>query len=183
MSAPKSDGHASGPTSTSGGAASTSGDTAADEALAARIRTIGQSMAARFGEIVAVLARAPRYRHLSLADLEWLVLPPLLTNQCKIVSARVKGKGGLQVPLGLAFWAHVSPEVAAKLAAQQKDGAMFRLAPNEWKSGDIPWLLDIVAPPEVAKAIYGQLKESVFKGGAPRGLEMSDRQSKEIGEE
>lgn len=78
---------------------------------------------------------------------------------------------GLQVPLGVAFWAFVSPEVAAKLEVQQKDGAMFRLAPQEWKSGDIPWLLDIVAPPDLAKALHAQLIETIFRGNQPNGYD------------
>lgn len=141
---------------------------AAQAAVEAKVRQVSQAMAAAYGEIVALLARSPKYRHFSLADLEWLVVPPLLANQFRIVSAKVKGPAGLQVPLGVAFWAFVSPEVAAKLEAQQKDGAMFRLAPQEWKSGDIPWLLDIIALPEVAKATYKQLGESVFAGKQPR---------------
>src|SRR5262245_45109794 len=100
--------------------------------------------------------RAPKYRHYSLADLEWVLTPPLLANQFRLVSGKVKGQAGLQLPPGVAFWAFISPEVAAKLEAQQKDGAMFRLAPQECKSGDIPWLLDIVAPPDVAKVMSKQ---------------------------
>jgi len=142
---------------------------AAQKALEAKIRQVSQSIAAAYGEIVALLARAPKYRHYSLADLEWLVAPPLLANQFRLASGKVKGKAGLQLPLGVAFWAFVSPEVAANLEAQQKDGAMFRLAPQEWKSGEIPWLLDIVAAPEVAKVMYEQLKDSVFAGKQPQG--------------
>ncbi len=111
---------------------------AAQATLEAKIRQVSQSIAGAYGEIVALLARSPKYRHFSLADLEWLVAPPLLANQFRLVSGKVKGQAGLQVPLGVAFWAFVSPEVAATLEAQQKDGAMFRLAPQEWKSGDIP---------------------------------------------
>jgi hypothetical protein len=66
----------------------------------------------------------------------------------------------------------VSEEVAAKLAAQKKAGAPFRLAPQEWKSGPIPWLLDIVGDPRAAQAMYRQLLETVFRGGKPRGFEV-----------
>lgn len=61
----------------------------------------------------------------------------------------------------------VSPEVASKLEAQQKDAAMFRLAPQEWKSGDIPWLLDIVAPSDVAKA-WGRDPAAIERKERPR---------------
>jgi hemolysin-activating ACP:hemolysin acyltransferase len=142
--------------------------------LDSQIRAVSQRVAIAYGEIVAVLARAPKYRHLSLADLEWLVLPPLLANQFRVVSGQVKGQAGMQVPLGVAFWAYVSPEVAAKLEAQKRDGALFRLAPQEWKGGDIPWLLDIIAPPEAARAMYKQLRESVFKKEEPRGIKLPE---------
>ncbi len=142
--------------------------------LESQIREVSRGIAVAYGEIVALLARSPKYRHLTLADLEWLVLPPLLSNQFRVVSAQVKGQAGFQLPLGVAFWAFVSPEVAAKLEAQKKDGAVFRLAPPEWKSGDIPWLLDIVAPPEAAKAMYRQLRETVFKDAAPRGFSVKE---------
>jgi hypothetical protein len=66
----------------------------------------------------------------------------------------------------------VSEEVAAKLERQRQDGATFRLAPQEWKSGPIPWLLDIVGEPRAAPAMYKQLLETVFRGGKPRGLEV-----------
>jgi cytolysin-activating lysine-acyltransferase len=147
--------------------------TAAKAALEARVRQVGQRVAIAYGEIVAILARSPKYRHLTLADLEWLVLPPLLTNQFRIATTKMKGPPDLPAPVGVALWAYVSPEVAAKLELQQKDGAMFRLAPQEWKSGDIPWLLDIVAPAEMAKVMYEQLKETVFTSEQPRGLALS----------
>jgi hypothetical protein len=66
----------------------------------------------------------------------------------------------------------VSEEVAAKLAAQKTAGAPFRLAPQEWKCGAIPWLLDIVGEPRAAPAMYKQLLETVFKGERPRGFEV-----------
>jgi hemolysin-activating ACP:hemolysin acyltransferase len=76
-----------------------------------------------------------------------------------------------QTSIGLALWALVSEEVAAKLAAQKKAGARFRLAPQEWKSGPIPWLLDIVGDPRAVQAMYRQLLDTVFKGQKPRGFE------------
>jgi hypothetical protein len=65
----------------------------------------------------------------------------------------------------------VSEEVAAKLERQRQDGAPFRLAPQEWKSGSIPWLLDIVGDPRAVQAMYKQLLDTVLKGQKPRGFE------------
>jgi hemolysin-activating ACP:hemolysin acyltransferase len=118
---------------------------------------------ATFGEIVALLSFSPVFKHLSLADLEWLVIPALATNQVTVVRGKLKDQNGLMVPMGLALWAHVSEDVDNKLEAQQRANMPFRLAPQDWKSGDIPWLLTVLAPNEVAQAFVKKLEESVFK--------------------
>ncbi|GJL65543.1 MAG: hypothetical protein NPIRA05_05140 [Nitrospirales bacterium] len=117
-----------------------------------------------FGEIVALLSRSPIYRHMSLADLEWLVIPALMTNQVTSIRGKLKDQDGLTIPLGLAMWAYVSEDVDKKLEAQKEAKIPFRLAPQEWKSGDIPWLLAVVAPKEAGQALVMKLEETVFKG-------------------
>lgn len=119
---------------------------------------------ATFGEIVALLSFSPVFKHMSLADLEWLVIPALATNQVTTVRGTLKNQQGLTIPLGLALWAHVSEEVDQKLEAQQKAHMPFRLAPHEWKSGEIPWLLAVLAPKEVTQALVQKLEDTVFKG-------------------
>jgi hemolysin-activating ACP:hemolysin acyltransferase len=130
---------------------------AGDSAQRARVAT------ATFGEIVALLSFSPVYKHMSLADLEWLIIPALATNQVTTVRGKLKDKNDLTVPLGLALWAHVSVEVDKKLEAQQQQRIPFRLAPQDWKNGDIPWLLTVLAPKEVEQALVNKLEETVFK--------------------
>lgn len=43
-----------------------------------------ERMAQSFADIVGVLMRDPGFRNLRLADLEWLVLPPILTGQWRM---------------------------------------------------------------------------------------------------
>lgn len=45
-------------------------------------------LAASFGEIVAVLMRLPKYRSHSLGDLEWLVMPAVVTGRFLLAEAR-----------------------------------------------------------------------------------------------
>ena len=124
-----------------------------------------KDVSARFGEIVALMMRSPTYRHLSLADLDWLVVPALLSGQFSIMSARGKSDDDLRAPVGVAFWASVSPEVDAKLEAQKKAGLVpFRLQPKDWKSGEIIWLLDLISLPQVNQAFLDKLSEGAFKG-------------------
>ncbi len=131
----------------------------ANDAIQARVNKTTMT----FGEIVVLLSRSLMYRHMSLADLEWLVMPALMTNQVTTVRGKLKEQQGLTIPLGLAMWAHVSEDVDKKLEAQKNVNIPFRLAPQDWKSGDIPWLLDVVGPKEVTPALVKKLEETVFK--------------------
>src|SRR5437867_2982255 len=55
------------------------------------VSAIRQSVA--FAQIVSVLMRSPRYRHYTLGDLEWLVIPPLATGQWRVVGAQSTQNG------------------------------------------------------------------------------------------
>ncbi|WNM62094.1 toxin-activating lysine-acyltransferase [Candidatus Nitrospira neomarina] len=149
---------------------STSNPSAMDPSQRARVAT------ATFGEIVALLCFSPVFKHLSLADLEWLVIPALATNQVTVVRGKVKDQNELMVPIGLALWAHVSEDVDKKLEGQQKAHIPFRLAPQDWKSGEIPWLLAVLAPKEISLGLVKKLEDSVFKDKQyKRYALMSDR--------
>lgn len=146
-------------------AATTNGDGAAGEeeakAIAARAALQAKMLAAGFGEIISVLMRSPQYKHYSLTDMEWLVVPPLLANQFTLAEARTK-EGGIPAPVGVAFWARVSDEVDEKLS--QNLTRPVRLRPDEWTSGDHLWLIDAVGAPEAVQAMVKRLGPSVFKG-------------------
>jgi hypothetical protein len=76
-------------------------------------------------------------------------------------------KAALNDVSGMAIWASVSEEVDAKIQDQIKGGVFpLRLAPDDWQSGEINWLLDFIAPDKATtlKVIsnFGQ----VLKGGA-----------------
>ena len=105
--------------------------------------------------------RSSRHKHYSIADLEWLVLPPLLTGNFSIAEAK-SSKNGVSVPVAVALWASVSREVDKRLSANV-DKPM-RLRPSEWRSGDILWLVDAVGDPRVVPQFLKQLAETKFKG-------------------
>jgi hemolysin-activating ACP:hemolysin acyltransferase len=114
-----------------------------------------------FARIVSVLMRSPLHKHFSLADLEWLVLPPLLTGQCHVVEAKAQPNAA-GVPVAVVFWASVSPEVDKRLS--ENLNAPIRLRPDEWKSGEILWLVDAVGDARVVTAVLKQLNEGALKG-------------------
>lgn len=118
-------------------------------------------LAASYGEIVSVLMRSPHYKHYSLADLEWLVLPPLLAKQFTLAEARTI-EGSIPAPVGVALWARVSEEVDKKLSSDLD--RPLRLRPDEWTGGDILWLIGAIGAPEVVKAMVERMGEAVFDG-------------------
>ncbi|WP_316862473.1 toxin-activating lysine-acyltransferase [uncultured Cohaesibacter sp.] len=119
---------------------------------------------ASVGEAVMLLAWDPKWLHASLGDLEWLVAPAIMANQFMTLRGKVKNKDGEEtgatIPLGLALWAKVSEEVDAKLKAQKEAGAPLRLAPQDWTSGDIPWLVLTVGPEAVRKSLIDKAREA-----------------------
>ncbi len=114
-----------------------------------------------FAQIVSILMHSPRYRHYTLGDLEWLVLPPLLTGQCSVAEAKSKDNGA-SVPVAVALWASVSPEVDRRLS--ENLNTPIRLRPDEWRSGEILWLIDAVGDRRVVPGLLKQLGEHTLKG-------------------
>src|SRR4029079_4132083 len=96
---------------------------------------------ASFGQVVSVLMRSSQHKHLALTDLEWLVVPALTAGQFAVANMKSK-EGGPSVPAAVVLWASVSPEVDQRLSANLS--APIRLRPDEWKSGDILWLIEAV---------------------------------------
>jgi hypothetical protein len=50
-------------------------------------------MAASFGDIVGLMMQAPQFKHMTLTDLEWLVLPGLATGQFLVMEALDRADG------------------------------------------------------------------------------------------
>lgn len=101
------------------------------------------------GQIVLAMAAVARYKHQTLADLSHLVIDPLVRDRIAIAHTKPSNdeEGILISPPAIAIWASVSEEISAKLEDQSKAGVFpVRLKPADWNSGDIVWLLDVIAP-------------------------------------
>jgi cytolysin-activating lysine-acyltransferase len=125
-------------------------------------------MAQTFAQVVAVLMRDPNFRNLRVADLEWLVIPPIMAGQFRLahgVTQPGAGKaeqGGIAVPVAVALWARVSPAID-KAFSENLDKPM-QLRPNQWASGDILWLMATAGDPRAVPPFLKQLGETTFKG-------------------
>ena len=100
-----------------------------------------------FGNIVMAMMALPRYRHQSLADLQHLVLEPLLKDRLSIAYPPDREQNPLADSLGVAIWASVSDEADARIQDQIRAGTFpIRLKPDDWTSGANHWLLDVISP-------------------------------------
>ena len=114
------------------------------------------------GQIVTLLGQSPAHKHIFLADLEWLVLPAMLNRQV-CVWRRQTDRGNM--PVAYASWAMVSEEVDARLRQEQ-----VKLKPTDWQSGEIAWLIDMVAPYGGADTAVQELADQVVPGGVMKAL-------------
>jgi hemolysin-activating ACP:hemolysin acyltransferase len=138
---------------------SKSGGTAEPDQRQRRVAALLR-LSAAFTQTVTLLMRSSLHKHMAIADLEWLVLPPLLAGQFRIAKVGSK-KTGVVVPAGVVLWASVSPEVDKKLS--ENAAAPLRLRPDEWRSGDIIWLVEAAGDPRVVSKLLTELNASVFK--------------------
>jgi len=125
-----------------------------------------------FAQIVGVLMRDANFRKMRIADLEWLVLPPVMAGQFRLAQApsplaRGKGQqggqeGGVLVPVAVALWARVSDTVD-KALAETLDKAV-RLRADQWASGDNIWLMAVAGDERAVPKFLEQLAKTEFAG-------------------
>lgn len=96
------------------------------------------------------MSQSPAHKHLFLADMDWLVMPPILTRQFRLFKVGNK-------PYAFVSWANLNDQVIARVM-----GGNPRLSPSEWNCGDQAWLIDIVAPFGGAEGVLKELKAKVF---------------------
>lgn len=112
-------------------------------------RTVAQVL----GEILWLFTQSPVHRSLFVSDFEWAVMPAVLHEQFRLYYAQGR-------PGGLVLWAYVSPETEERLSAI--GGA--RLRPDEWKAGDRPWVIEMVAPFGGQDEMLADVAAVVFEG-------------------
>jgi hemolysin-activating ACP:hemolysin acyltransferase len=124
-------------------------------------REVSARLLMRFGEVVSVMMRAQQFRDLPLKHLQELVVPPLMLGQFLVAEAQSKAQGFV-TPVAAALWARVSKEVDQQLS--QNLDKPLQLAPKDWNSGDIGWLIVLVGNVQALAPLLKQLQETTFKG-------------------
>jgi hemolysin-activating ACP:hemolysin acyltransferase len=142
----------------------------------ARAKRPAEARQARFGQafsqIIAVLMRDQNFKNMRIADLEWLVLPPVMAGQFRLAhmpapprpgqQPKPGDKSGVLVPVAVALWARVSPQIDKGLS--ENLDKPVRLRANQWASGNIVWLMAVAGDRRAIPKFLEQLKEKEFKG-------------------
>ncbi len=130
-----------------------------------------KNLLAAFGQVTSILMRSAQYRKLSLADLEWLVVPAVTNGQFALAEAQSKANG-MMVPVGVLLWASVSAEVDKRLTETTE--VPMRLKQEEWRSGDILWVIDGVGEQQVIQAMLKRKMETDW-AGRPVKMKVRDK--------
>jgi cytolysin-activating lysine-acyltransferase len=110
----------------------------------------GTPLDTMLGHVVWLMMNMPAYRHVFIADLEWMVLPPLAINQYRLFRADNR-------VVAFAAWAYLSEAAEARLQESNP-----RLAPADWKSGERLWLVNLFAPFGHQEAALKELCETAL---------------------
>lgn len=126
-----------------------------------KLSQLREQLRRNFGKVVLALMGAPRYQHQTLADLQGLVLDPLIRNRVALAYSKETDEVS-----AVALWASVSSEVDEKIRHQIKAGIWpVQLGPKEWTSGEINWLFDVVSPdPETTSRVLARISEVIKDG-------------------
>lgn len=139
----------------------------------ARLQKLAESrlrLHATLAQVVLAMIASPRYKHFTIGELQQLVIEPLLRDRIAVASTAPKQGAAPSLNdgqvVGLAIWAKVSADVDARIREQIKAGVFpIRLKPQDWASGDIVWLLDVIAPSKKqATALLANIRQVVKEG-------------------
>jgi hemolysin-activating ACP:hemolysin acyltransferase len=100
--------------------------------------------------------RSKEHRQQTLADIEQLVVPALLKGQASVATAQSK-TDGLVAPAAVLLWARVSEDVDRRLSAAP--GQTIKLTPQEWKSGDIVWVVLALGDQRILQGMIQHLQQ------------------------
>ena len=122
---------------------------------------LSKALAASLGEIVAIMMRVPRYRETTLAHIERMVLPAIMTGQFGIAEAQSRSTGA-SGPVAFVLWASVSDAVDQRLSAA--GDAPLTLDPKEWRSGDTIWLVEAIGERRIINTLLKRTQTQTWAG-------------------
>ncbi len=110
------------------------------------------------GPIVMLYMQSAHRRYQFVSDIEWLVLPPLIRDQCKLYMKK-------EYPISFISWAFLNEEAEKRLIL---NGGKLRN--EDWNCGDRIWLIDLIAPFGGVEEMLKDMQKNQFPGKTLRLL-------------
>lgn len=111
------------------------------------------------GEVVRLMLASKLHRGWPLRLIELYVLPALHHQQFRLYRDETRA-------IGYVSWAWLSQTVEDRYLA-----GGYQLTLQDWKSGDLPWIVDFVVPYGHIKQVRMSMRrERVFGGRAPKAI-------------
>lgn len=147
-------------------AAETSKPEQLDPETLQKIATVRSQVRESFGKLAMAMMAMPRYRSQTIGDMQHIILEPLIRDRVAIAYPKDVEDNPLADVAGMAIWASVSEEVDGKIREQIKAGVWpVRLKAEEWNSGEINWLLDVIAGnPKATAQVLTNFRQVVKEG-------------------
>lgn len=111
------------------------------------------SLESTLGAIVLLASRSQSHKYLFMSDLEWLVMPSIAKQQYTLF------RNDKNEPVAFVSWAKVSEDVEKRLLEGQT-----KLQPQDWKSGDRLYVMDVISPFGQGNEVLSQLSQKHLKG-------------------
>jgi cytolysin-activating lysine-acyltransferase len=121
-------------------------------------------------QIITLMLGSAPYRNFAISDLEWMVLPALRLGQIAVADSQLD-QSGMRHPVAVVIWASVSSEVDKRISSNLS--APIRLRPDEWRSGDILWVSDIIGDPRAGHALVRNVLNTTLAGRTVRVRSLS----------
>ncbi|MEJ6399511.1 toxin-activating lysine-acyltransferase [Yoonia sp. 208BN28-4] len=142
---------------------------APDQEVMQKVAALRAHVRESFGKIALAMMSLPRYRHQTLADMQHLILDPLIRDRVAIAYPANSENDPTSDISGVAIWASLSEEADSRLRDQIKSRTWpVRLKAEDWNSGDIAWLIDVIAPTQKETGSVVANFRSVVKDGELR---------------
>ncbi len=113
---------------------------------------------AALGEVAWLMAHSPLHRGWPLDSLLQWVAPALALRQCRVYHRDRR-------PVAYVSWAWLSKEVEEAYVLNPRS-----LRPEDWRSGERLWAIDLVAPSGDGAAVVRDLRTGLFRAEVGRAL-------------
>lgn len=105
------------------------------------------------GQVVGLMTASPIHRDWTVADIERLIVPPLMLGQYVAIAEKDQ-------MLAFATYAFLSQEAMDGFVSGQR-----KLRASDWRSGPHKWLIDAIAPSGHARPAMGMVRAALRRDG------------------